>query len=130
VNKYARPLSPFWIYRWRHTFFNLSIIHRATGVFLAIGLMGSVYVLTSLASGQHSYAIALNVLTYRITKVFLIGLSWSMFYHLLCGLRHLVFDVGCGFEKKTARLTGWVVVVGATALTVIYCAWFARKHGA
>jgi succinate dehydrogenase / fumarate reductase cytochrome b subunit len=123
------PLSPFWIYRWRYTFFNLSIIHRATGIFLVAGLLGSVYVLTSLALGQRSYAIALNVLTYPVTKVFLIGLSWSMFYHLLCGLRHLVLDAGYGYEKKTARATGWVVVVGATALTVIYCTWFAIKHG-
>ena len=122
------PLSPFWIYRWRHTFFNLSFIHRATGIFLAIGLVGSIYVLTSLASGQHSYAIALDVITHPVTKVFLIGLSWSMFYHLLCGLRHLVFDVGYGFEKKTARATGWVVVVGATALAVICCTWIALKH--
>jgi len=123
------PLSPFWIYSWRYTFFNLSIIHRATGLFLAAGLLASVYVLTSLASGERSYAIALKVLTYPVTKLFLIGLSWSMFYHLLCGLRHLVFDVGYGFEKKTARATGWVVVIGATALTVIYCAWFAFRHG-
>jgi succinate dehydrogenase / fumarate reductase cytochrome b subunit len=130
LNKYANPLSPFWIYRWRHTFFNLSIIHRATGMFLAIGLTGSVFVLTSLASGQRNYAIDVKILTYPVTKLFLIGLSWSMFYHLLCGLRHLVLDAGYGYEKKTARATGWAVVVGATALTVIYCALFALKHRA
>jgi succinate dehydrogenase / fumarate reductase cytochrome b subunit len=130
LKKCTTPLSPFWIYRWRYTFFNLSIIHRFTGGFLVIGLLGLVYALMSLALGQHNYTIALNLLTYPVTKLFLIGLAWSVFYHLLCGLRHLVFDVGYGYEKKTARATGWVVVVGATALTVIYCAWFALKHRA
>jgi succinate dehydrogenase / fumarate reductase cytochrome b subunit len=128
MNKYARPLSPFWIYRWRQTFFNLSIIHRATGIVLVVGLLGIVYVLTSIALGRHGYAIARSVLTYPVTRVLLIGLSWSVFYHLLCGLRHLAFDVGYGFEKATARLTGWVVVVGATALTVIYCVLFEFRH--
>jgi succinate dehydrogenase / fumarate reductase cytochrome b subunit len=128
VPKYARPLSPFWIYRWRNTFFNLSIIHRATGIFLAVGLLGSVYVLISIAFGRRSYAIALSVLTYPVTKVLLIGLSWSVFYHLLCGIRHLAFDLGYGYEKRSARVTGWVVVVGATALTVIYCLSFVYRH--
>jgi succinate dehydrogenase / fumarate reductase cytochrome b subunit len=52
----------------------------------------------------------------------LIGFSFSFFYHLLNGVRHLVWDVGHGFEKKTARMSGWIAFLGGVVLTAYF--WF------
>ena len=51
----------------------------------------------------------------------LLGWTFALFYHLCNGIRHLFWDMGRGFELSTVSLSGWLVVVGAAALTVL--AW-------
>ncbi|MBM0105112.1 succinate dehydrogenase, cytochrome b556 subunit [Steroidobacter sp. S1-65] len=116
--KFERPLSPFMMYRWQYSN-TLSILHRVTGCALTAGLLLFVYWLVAVASGPEAYAEAQSVFAHPLTRVLLVGFSFAFFYHLLNGIRHLVWDAGYGFEKPRARATGWLVFLGAIVLTAI-----------
>jgi succinate dehydrogenase / fumarate reductase, cytochrome b subunit len=113
----ARPTSPHvGIYRWQigNT---LSILHRATGIALALGLPALCYWLMSLASGEFSYAAAARVFASPVGIFCLVGWTFAFMYHLLNGVRHLFWDVGYGFERAQRHLSGWLVVLGSIVLT-------------
>lgn len=117
-----RPLSPhLQIYRWQYSM-ALSILHRATGVALSIGLLLFTYWLVALTSGREAYADARVVFAHPLTRIALIGFSFAFFYHLLNGVRHLTWDAGYGLERKSARTSGWVAFLGAIAATIFF--WF------
>jgi succinate dehydrogenase / fumarate reductase, cytochrome b subunit len=112
-----RPLSPhLGIYRWQigNT---LSILHRATGLALAFGLIALTFWLVSLAGGEDSYRVAYRAFASPIGIVFLAGWTFAFFYHLFNGLRHLFWDVGWGFERRQRHASGWFAVIGAVAST-------------
>ncbi len=113
-----RPLSPFMHYRWQYTN-TLSILHRASGVFMSVGIALLVYWLAAAASGSAAYETALSCFASPLTKVAMFAWLLAFFYHLLNGLRHLGWDMGYGFEKAVARKTGTVVFIGAIVLTVL-----------
>jgi succinate dehydrogenase / fumarate reductase cytochrome b subunit len=124
----ARPLSPhLQIYRWQigNT---LSILHRITGLALAFGLAALSYWLISLAGGEAAYGEAMQVLASPLGLVVLLGWTFSFMYHLLNGIRHLVWDAGYGFERGARHASGWAAVAGAVLLTA--GVGFAFWHGA
>lgn len=113
-----RPLSPFMQYRWQYTN-TLSILHRATGVFLSAGIVMLVYWLVALASGESAYATALACLSSPLSQLMLFGWLAAFYYHLCNGIRHLFWDAGRGFEKAVARKTGTLMYVSAIVLTLL-----------
>ncbi len=113
-----RPLSPhLGIYRWQIAN-TLSILHRMTGVFLAVGAVVLVGWLMAAASGYEAYARVNAWLQGPIGASLLLGWTFCFFYHLANGIRHLGWDLGLGFEKARARQTGQLVVVIAVMLTL------------
>ena len=125
TSKHTRPLSPFMLYRWQYTM-TLSILHRVTGCALSVGMALLVYWLVAAAYGAEVYAQAQTVFAHPLTRCALFAFSFSFFYHFLNGARHLVWDTGHGFEKKTARMSGWIAFLGAVALTVLF--WVLILH--
>ena len=124
---HPRPLSPhLGIYRWQlgNT---LSIVHRFTGIALALGLLALCYWLVSLASGEENFRAAQRTLASPIGLASLIGWTFAFLYHLLNGVRHLFWDLGLGFERRQRHLSGWLVVIGALVLTI--CVWTTFWHG-
>ena len=118
-----RPLSPhLQVYRPQLTSI-LSITHRGTGIFLALGALYLVCWLLAIASGPDAYASVSAFSASIIGRLLLLGWTFSLFYHLANGIRHLVWDAGVGLDLKTTYMSGWLVVVGAAVLTVI--AWAA-----
>lgn len=119
------PLSPhLTIYKWQITMV-LSIFHRATGVFLSLGLLLLSYWLLSVASGPDSYA-AVSVHTSAwYGKTILVLFTLSIYLHLCNGIRHLFWDSGLGFEIKTSNLTGIITVIASILLT--FLSWFAGE---
>jgi succinate dehydrogenase / fumarate reductase cytochrome b subunit len=114
-----RPLSPhLQVYRWQYTN-TLSILHRLSGVVMAVGITLLVYWLYAAAAGSSVYDQALRCLSSPITKIAMFGWLLAFFYHLLNGIRHLGWDLGHGFEKAVARKTGTVVFITAIVLTVL-----------
>lgn len=118
-----RPLSPhLQIYKPQFTSV-LSILHRLTGVALAVGTLLLVYWLMAAAAGPDRYAEAQGLIGSVVGRVLLFGWSFALFYHLLNGIRHLFWDAGKGFELKAAYLSGRLVVAGAALATM--AAWIA-----
>jgi succinate dehydrogenase / fumarate reductase cytochrome b subunit len=117
----ARPTSPhLQIYRWQIGN-SLSILHRLTGVALALGLPALCYWLVSIAGGAQSYAAAAKVFA---SPVGLLGLgcwTFAFFYHLLNGVRHLFWDMGYGFERTPRQASAWFALLGSIAATL--CVW-------
>ncbi len=119
VNRGNRPLSPhLQIYRPQWTWVP-SILHRITGVGLLIGGIMVVWWLTAAAVGPEYFALVDGLVTSWIGHLVLLGLTWSLAYHLLNGIRHLVWDVGYGFEVETAERSAMGVVIGSVVLTVL-----------
>jgi succinate dehydrogenase / fumarate reductase cytochrome b subunit len=99
----------------------LSITHRATGIALLVGTLVLVYWLLAAASGSEAYASAQQLLGSWFGRIVLLGFSFALFFHLCNGIRHLFWDVGLGFELKTAYASGTAVVIVSIAMTVL--AW-------
>jgi len=119
----SRPLSPhLQVYRWQITM-TMSILHRVSGVVLTIGAFGLAWWLLALAAGGDQYAHASALVASPVGLVLLFGFSLSLVYHLLNGLRHLMWDMGWGFDIPEIYRSGWAVAV----LTVVFTAaiWFA-----
>ena len=117
----SRPLSPhLQVYRLPLPALT-SISHRATGVLLAAGSLVLVYWLAAVASGPDAFAEAQARLGSLPGRALLLLLTFSLFYHLGNGIRHLFWDAGVGFELRTAHASGVAVIVTAVVLTL--AAW-------
>jgi succinate dehydrogenase / fumarate reductase, cytochrome b subunit len=114
-----RPLSPhLQIYRPQLTSV-LSISHRFTGLALCVGTLLLVWWLVALASGPEAFAVAQGFIGSWLGRLMLLGWTFSLFYHLANGIRHLSWDAGYGFSIKSVNATGWVVVAASTSLTIL-----------
>ena len=112
-----RPLSPhLQVYRWQITMV-MSILHRATGIALALGSLVLVYWVASLAGGPAAYANAQALLGSSLVRVVLGFVSFAFFYHLSNGVRHLVWDTGRGFEISQLYSSGYAAVAASIVLT-------------
>jgi len=117
----TRPLSPsLQIYRPQLTSV-LSFGHRITGIALSVGTLGLVVWLIAAAAGPHAYSTVQAFMRSWLGFVLLFGWSFSFFFHLCNGIRHLAWDAGYGFELRTIYASGWAVVAASAFLTA--AAW-------
>ena len=115
----GRPLSPhIGIYRPQITSV-LSILHRATGLFLCFGAVVFAWWVIALALGPEPYAAVRSALGSWLGRLLLFAWTFSFFYHLCNGVRHLFWDAGIGFELRTVHASGLAVVAASIALTVV-----------
>jgi succinate dehydrogenase / fumarate reductase cytochrome b subunit len=116
-----RPLSPFMIgpyYRPQLTSI-MSITHRATGVFLSVvGAPLLLWWIIAVSNGPQAYESFLALLDGWMGKLILLAVLFCMSFHLLNGIRHLVWDTGRALEIKSAYTLGWVVLGGTVILTL------------
>jgi succinate dehydrogenase / fumarate reductase, cytochrome b subunit len=119
----SRPLSPhLTIWRWGPHML-VSILNRVTGAGLAtVGAAALVWWLAAAASGADAYATFVSWATSWVGIVVGVGLSWAFFFHLLGGLRHLVMDIGAGFELSTNKFWATMTLVGSIFVTALF--WF------
>ena len=112
-----RPLSPhLQVYRLQMTSV-LSILHRGTGLLLVLGTVMIAFWVIALALGHSTFASYQICLGSLVGKVLLVGWSFSLFYHGANGIRHLLWDLGWGYEIKRVYMTGWIVVLLSVVLT-------------
>ena len=112
-----RPLSPHvQVYRWQVTSV-LSILHRATGLFLVLGTLMIVFWVITLALGHNIFVSYQVWLVSLVGKFLLFFWSFSLFYHWANGIRHLLWDVGWGYDIERVYTTGWIVIMISVALT-------------
>jgi succinate dehydrogenase / fumarate reductase, cytochrome b subunit len=127
MTKRARPLSPhLQVYRPQITTV-MSILHRISGIILSFGAFGLAWWLMVAARGGEAYAQAAVVMASWPGKLALFGFSLALVYHLLNGIRHLLWDTGWGFEIPQVYRSGYAVV----ALTIVVTAgiWLVASRG-
>ena len=114
------PLSPhIQIYKW-HISSLVSISHRITGIINIIGITFICLLASLVVFGEDNYELIKLFLTSSIGKFTIIGLTWSFSFQVLSEIRHLIMDLGYGFELKTTKITGLAVIFGSIFLTVIF----------
>ena len=116
-----RPLSPhLQVYRWQVQMVT-SILHRATGIVLAVGLIGLVCGLLALAASPESWAAFTACAGSPFGKIVLFGFSWALAFHLINGIRHLVQDAGQGYAIPEFVRSSWLSIIGSFVLVAL--AW-------
>ncbi|HWU55684.1 MAG TPA: succinate dehydrogenase, cytochrome b556 subunit [Rhizomicrobium sp.] len=121
----TRPLSPHMtIYRWPVTMMT-SITHRFTGVGLALGAVILAWWLVCISNGPEGWQKFHAVSDTPIGLLVLFGLTWSLIYHFLSGIRHLAWDLGYGFDKRVAERNSVIIFALSivAALAVFAAAW-------
>ena len=114
------PLSPhIQIYKW-HISSLVSISHRITGIINIIAITFICLIVSLLILGESNYKMINLFLSSVIGKFIILGLTWSFSFQTLSEVRHLIMDLGYGFELKTSRLTGLIVIFGSIVLTVTF----------
>ena len=114
------PLSPhIQIYRW-HISSLVSISHRITGIINIIAITIICFWASSLLLGENNYEAINSFLNSFIGKFIILGITWSFLFQILSEIRHLIMDLGYGFELKTSKITGLLVIFGSLILTVIF----------
>ena len=113
------PLSPhIQIYRW-HISSLVSISHRITGIINIVAITLICIWTASLILGDTNYDFINSFLTSIFGKFIVIGLAWSFSFQILSEVRHLLMDMGYGFELQTSRLSGLMVIFGSFLLTIL-----------
>ena len=113
------PLSPhLQIYRW-HLSMILSITHRIIGVVNSIAIILICLWTISLLFGEENYEIINFFFQSYFGKLFIISLSWSFSFHILSEIRHLIWDLGYGFDLKISKITGVITIIGSLVLTIL-----------
>ena len=115
-----KPLSPhIQIYRW-HISSLVSITHRITGI-INIILITIICIWASLLLlGESNYEVIKYFLSSLLGKFFILGLTWSFSFQILSEVRHLIMDFGYGFELRTSKITGLIVIIGSIFLTIFF----------
>ena len=120
----SKPTSPhLQIYRWNISSIT-SIMHRLTGVALYFSILAIAwfivyytYNIGSISEKENcecASMLILNIIFYGA----IVAITFSLYYHFFNGIRHLFWDIGKGFELKTAKITGYLSIILATILTV------------
>ena len=115
-----RPLSPhIQIYRW-HVSSLVSISHRITGIINIIAITLICLWVSLIFINENNHEMINLFLSSKIGKFIILGLTWSFSFQILSEIRHLIMDLGYGFELKTSKITGLLVMFGSLILTVVF----------
>ena len=113
------PLSPhIQIYRW-HISSLVSISHRVTGIINIVAITLICIWTSLLILGETNYSFINFFLNSIFGKFIALGLAWSFSFQILSEIRHLMMDMGYGFELQITRITGLVVIFGSILLTIL-----------
>jgi succinate dehydrogenase / fumarate reductase, cytochrome b subunit len=126
----GRPLSPhLQVYKFGYTM-TTSILNRFTGLGLSLGFVLLVYWLVAVAGGPRAHARAQWLLSQPLTKLVYAALIIAYCYHLVAGIRHLLWDTGHYLEREQSRRSAWVVAVVSVLLMLLvgYAAWLAGSR--
>jgi|TARA_B000000532_G_scaffold138696_1_gene111302 succinate dehydrogenase / fumarate reductase cytochrome b subunit len=115
-----RPLSPhIQIYKW-HISSLVSISHRITGIINIIAITLICLWASLLFLAEENYETVELLMSSLIGKFLILGIIWSFSFQILSEIRHLIMDFGYGFELKTSRITGLIVIFGSIILTIVF----------
>jgi succinate dehydrogenase / fumarate reductase cytochrome b subunit len=115
--KNNNPLSPhIQIYRW-HVSSLVSISNRITGIINILAITLICFWVASLLLGELSYESTRIFLNSIFGKFFILALIWSFSFQVLSEIRHLIMDMGYGYELQTTKITGLIVIFGSLSIS-------------
>ena len=115
-----QPLSPhIQIYRWQISSL-VSISHRITGIINIIVITLICLWASLLLLGESKYETINLLLNSSTGKFIILAITWSFSFQILSEIRHLIMDLGYGFELKTTKITGLIVIIGSIILTIAF----------
>ena len=115
-----QPLSPhIQIYRW-HISSLVSISHRITGIINIIAITLICLWASCLLLGEANYQLINLFLSSLVGKFFILAITWSFSFQMLSEIRHLIMDLGYGYELSTTKISGLLVIFGSVILTIIF----------
>ena len=115
-----QPLSPhIQIYRW-HISSLVSISHRITGIINIIAITFICLWASCLLLGEANYQLINLFLSSLVGKFFILAITWSFSFQVLSEIRHLIMDLGYGYELSTTKISGLLVIFGSVILTIIF----------
>ena len=114
------PLSPhIQIYRW-HISSLVSISHRITGIINIIAITFICLWASCLLLGEANYQLINLFLSSLVGKFFILAITWSFSFQVLSEIRHLIMDLGYGYELNTTKISGLLVIFGSVIFTIIF----------
>ena len=117
-----RPMSPYMLgpyYKFQITSV-LSILNRLTGVFMSVVTAPLLLCwLIALASGEQAFMGLSAWLGSVLGKLIIAASVFSFSFHLMGGIRHLIWDAGWMMEMPQVRLSGWLAIIGSVLLSLI-----------
>ena len=116
-----RPLSPhIGIYKFTMTM-AMSIAHRITGIGLYVGVLLLAWFLIAASTDAAAFGVFSAFIESIIGRLVLFGFTWALFHHLIGGIRHFIWDAGCGMDEPLRDQLAWATLIGGFALTIV--AW-------
>ena len=114
------PLSPhIQIYKW-HISSLVSISHRIKGIINIIAITFICLLASLLVFGESNYEFINSFLSSLIGKFSILGVTWSFSFQILSEIRHMIMDLGHGFELRMTKITGLIVIFGSIILTIAF----------
>jgi len=107
-----------------------SIVHRMTGVALTAGMVILAWWLAALAAGPDQYRLFCSLTATPLGQLVIFGFLWSISFHILSGFRHLIWDIGFGFAKKTSNGVSVVIfLLSIMAAVGVFALGYLKLHG-
>ena len=114
------PLSPhIQVYRWQISSL-VSISHRITGIINIIAITLICLWLSLIFLSESKFETINLLLNSLAGKFIILGITWSFSFQILSEIRHLIMDLGYGFELRTTKISGLIVIFGSVILTIIF----------
>jgi len=114
------PLSPhIQVYRWQISSL-VSISHRITGIINIIAISLICLWISLIFFSESNYDTINLLLNSMVGKFTILGITWSFSFQILSEIRHLFMDLGYGFELRTTKISGIIVIFGSVILTIIF----------
>ena len=114
------PLSPhIQVYRWQISSL-VSISHRITGIINIIAITIICLWISLIFLSESKYETINLLLNSPVGKFIILGITWSFSFQILSEIRHLIMDLGYGFELRTTKISGLIVIFGSVILTIIF----------
>jgi len=97
----------------------MSIVHRITGGALYVGVLLMAWFLIAASMDASAFSVFSGFIRSFVGRLILFGFSWSLFHHMLGGIRHFIWDAGYGLDDPEREWLAMATLVGGFALTIV-----------
>ena len=101
----------------------VSIMHRASGVFLFLSLPLVLWLLDRSLYTERGYSWVVSLFAQGWVKLLLFAGIWAFFHHFCAGIRYLLLDCHIGVRLPAARAGAIAVYIVSIPLSLAVAYW-------